>query len=108
MNQIRSDEIIHSDPQTINKTSALPRDFERTGFVGEEEIQEIPVNQMVSSSNLTNGSRVPETPAILSVVSQEIRFGPDGKAIVDIILEIEDVANAVEYDVRVTKSAGNL
>jgi len=108
MEQIRSDQVIQSDPKVISKTTAFPRDFEQTGFTGEEEIQDFTTNQMISSSNLTNGSRVPETPAILSIVSQEIRFSPDGKAIVDIILEIQDVPNAIEYDVRITKSAGTL
>jgi hypothetical protein len=53
-------------------------------------------------------SFVPRTPAILSVKSQTVGFQPDGTAKVDLVLVVEDIDGAVEYDIRVAKDAGNL
>lgn len=45
-----------------------------------------------------------ETPNSWAVVSEEVRTGPDGSQIVDIVIEIEDVEGADTYEVRLTKS----
>lgn len=42
-------------------------------------------------------------PSTLSIVSQKIRRNPDGSAVVDIILDIEDVPGNIKYEIRVTK-----
>lgn len=43
------------------------------------------------------------TPNTLTVVSQTVRFTADGRSVVDLLIDVEDVQGAVSYDVRVTK-----
>jgi len=50
----------------------------------------------------------PSVPAIIGVKEQIIKFMPDGTAKIDVILEVQDVENAVEYDIRIAKDAGNI
>lgn len=42
-------------------------------------------------------------PASLSIVSQTVRTGPDGNQVVDIVVDVEEVFGAVNYDIRITK-----
>lgn len=42
-------------------------------------------------------------PTNISVFSQTVRFTSDGRAVVDVLLDIDDVPGALTYDVRVTK-----
>lgn len=43
-----------------------------------------------------------EVPEIISIV-QNIRTASDGRQVVDLVIEVEDNEDAVQYDVRVTK-----
>jgi hypothetical protein len=43
------------------------------------------------------------TPQWMTIISQEVRISSDGKAVIDVVIELEDVTGATEYDVRVTK-----
>lgn len=45
----------------------------------------------------------PATPEIIGVVSQTIRRLPSGQQVVDVVIEVSDVAGAENYEVRVTK-----
>lgn len=45
-----------------------------------------------------------ETPQSLTIVSQEVRVAPDGRSLVDIVLDVEDVPGASNYELRVTKA----
>jgi len=45
----------------------------------------------------------PGVPAINGVISQTIRYLPDGTARVDVVLDIEDTSPVGEYDVRISK-----
>lgn len=42
-------------------------------------------------------------PAWMKVISQVVRQGPAGQQVVDVILEVEDVPGADDYQVRVSK-----
>ena len=44
-----------------------------------------------------------ETPENITVITQEVRTAPDGRQVVDIVLEVSDVPGAMKYDVRITK-----
>lgn len=44
-----------------------------------------------------------QPPDSLSVISQQVRVTSDGRFVVDVILEVEDIAGVVQYDVRVAK-----
>lgn len=43
------------------------------------------------------------TPTEFSIVEQKIRRAPGGQQVVDIVLEIEDIDGATNYEVQVTK-----
>jgi len=49
------------------------------------------------------GVEVLPTPQWMNIISQQVRIAPDGKAVVDVVIELEDVTGASEYDVRITK-----
>jgi len=42
-------------------------------------------------------------PDSVTVVSQTVRISADGRAVVDVVLEIDDTISGVTYDVRLTK-----
>lgn len=63
---------------------------------------------MSTESTLASDSIAPRPPAILGVQEQIISYQPDGTTKIDLILQIEDVSGAVEYDIRVAKDSGNL
>lgn len=44
-----------------------------------------------------------DVPGTFEVVSQTVRTGPDGSQVVDVVIEIEDVNGAVNYEVRMSK-----
>lgn len=48
----------------------------------------------------TTGLQPPEQ---VYVVDQIFRKGPDGKMVVDLVLEVEDVQGASEYEVRTSR-----
>lgn len=43
-------------------------------------------------------------PNSFKIVSQTVRTGMNGSHVVDVVIEVEDVDGAVNYDVRVTKT----
>lgn len=43
-----------------------------------------------------------QTPQTISVVSQTVRITADGTTVVDVVLAVEDIAGATNYEVRVT------
>jgi hypothetical protein len=45
----------------------------------------------------------PPVPEQFSVLSQTIHMSPDGRQLVDVEIEVEDIPNVVQIDVRVTK-----
>lgn len=44
-----------------------------------------------------------QPPTTWKLISQTVRQGPDGKAVVDVVFEVNDVIGATNYEVRVTK-----
>jgi hypothetical protein len=50
------------------------------------------------------GAELLPTPQWMSIIDQQVRIAPDGKAVVDVVIELEDVTGATEYDVRITKA----
>lgn len=43
-----------------------------------------------------------EPPGSFEILSQTVRTGPDGTQVIDIVIEVEDMPGATDYDVRVT------
>jgi hypothetical protein len=103
MGQVKSNQVVDNEVRK-NPFVALPRDF-----VTLEKTEE---NSLVKEENnatnfLSDNKGVPKTPAIISVISQSANFNPDGTSVIDLVLEVEDVGT-FEYEVRVTKDAGNI
>jgi hypothetical protein len=132
MSQIKPTQIIPGRRVQTNPNSPLPVDLDPaqrnlilepgttisdpvadtgSGEFGSGEEAESPLNSTGNTSTesvLEQEDPVPSTPAILSVKEQIIKFQPDGTAKIDLILEVQDIEDAVEYDIRVAKDAGNL
>lgn len=45
-----------------------------------------------------------QAPNLFSVIDQRLRRGPGGQLVVDIIIEVEDVPGANEYEAHVTEA----
>lgn len=50
----------------------------------------------------------PDTPALIGVKSQTVKIKDDGTYAVDLIIEVEDIRNVSDYEVRISKSAGSI
>ena len=44
-----------------------------------------------------------DTPSAFDIISQTVRTAPDGRQVVDIIIDVEEIVGALDYEVRVTK-----
>ena len=43
------------------------------------------------------------TPLVTGIISQTIRTSPGGNQVVDIVIEVEDIPGAINYDYRIAK-----
>jgi len=46
----------------------------------------------------------PPVPQLFTIKSQTIHMSPDGKQLVDVEIEVEDIPGVIQIDVRVTKT----
>lgn len=44
-----------------------------------------------------------DVPGSFEIISQTIRTAPDGTQVVDVVVDVEEVEGAVNYEVRITK-----
>jgi hypothetical protein len=120
--QIKDINVIKREESLINPIFFVPPDVidVRPG-VREQDYYEDPtafdefviddlntINDAGNNNNIDDGLEDSEdfiqVPEYVRIVEQQIRFAPDGTAVVDVIIEIDEVASATEYDVRVTKA----
>ena len=125
--QIKPTRILPERITRTNPYSGLPSDLEslRRGtpkdvpldeFASSEEAGvdsvDVDTGTATAGSVETLGAAIveptPTTPAIIGVKEQVVGFNPDGTTKIDLVLEVEDVEGAVEYDIRVAKGEGNL
>lgn len=67
---------------------------------GEDEIEYVPqANEVEITVPPLTGLLPPDN---ISIISQTLRRGRGGKDVVDLVIEVEDVKGATEYEVRVT------
>lgn len=69
-------------------------------FVEDGEIADTP---NIPTDDDGEGAEMLPTPQWMNIIDQQVRIAPDGKAVVDVVIELEDVTGATEYDVRITK-----
>lgn len=118
MSQIKPTQIIPGRENRTNPASGLPIDLDpaqRSILIQPIVTVDTPDQNtgeqfalQTTESILVESDPVPGTPAIISVKEQIVKFMPDGTAKIDVILEIQDISKAVEYDIRVAKDAGNV
>ncbi len=109
--QIKDTNVIKTPEVVINPQFFLPPDVidMRSGYADIVEEDDVSVDDVYDADdpivggddNDENGLAAPEN---FSVVEQIVRIGPDGNAVVDVIIEFEDEGHN-EYDIRVTKAA---
>lgn len=46
-----------------------------------------------------------EAPDDIQIISQTVRTAPDGRQVVDVVIDVAEVRGAVKYDVRITKTS---
>lgn len=66
-------------------------------------IQDETLSDEDSDINEESNDDVLAVPSTFDIVSQTVRTGPDGSQVVDIVIDIEDVDGAINYEVRITK-----
>lgn len=122
MEQIRQDQVVPSKVPN-NTVLPIPRDLgqvfgagrtKKLGLIlpdGTPNVDGSPgsiVQPGDSIENINKPSTIPGTPSLIAIKSQTINIKPDGTAVVDVILDIENIKNATDYEVRVSKGEGNL
>ncbi|AVD99239.1 hypothetical protein SEA_BILLNYE_37 [Streptomyces phage BillNye] len=109
--QIKDTNVIKTPEVVINPAFFLPPDVidMRSGYTDIVEEDDVSVDEVydaddpspdTNGDNEENGLAAPEN---FSVVEQVVRIGPDGNAVVDVIIEFDDEGHN-EYDIRVTKN----
>ena len=116
MNQINSDQIVDNGIPD-NTVKPIPRDLgdiktsspgkSGLGFINEGSRNDIPAST-TSSSSAIPPTPLPDTPSLIGIKSQVIKIKDDGTYAVDMIIEVEDVRNVSDYEVRISKSAGSI
>lgn len=66
------------------------------------------IEEPLTTELLSDGEEIVDTaagfvPETVLVASQEVKFGPDGKQVVDVVIEILDAPEGTKFDVRITK-----
>lgn len=120
MEQIRSDQIIPTKVAD-NTVTPIPRDLGQVIGINRKKLGLVQTDPTTGNSSnpdspsgndavevINPSSSIPSTPQLIAIKSQSVNIKPDGTTVIDVILDIEDVKNAVEYEVRIAKGAGNL
>lgn len=126
MDQIKTTNVIKAPEIVLDPTFFLPPDVvdvrvgntsdpaEEDGVTYDDIVDVDDV--IISDDDLANpGPEVPTdddgegaellpTPQWMNIIDQQVRIAPDGRAVVDVVIELEDITGATEYDVRMTKS----
>ena len=118
MSQIKPGRIIPRRSLKQNQGSALPVDLnpvqrdlilEAVTTATSPTTDEVATDSILSEESvLRSADQTPSTPAIIGVKSYVIKFQLDGTAKIDLVLEVQDIEGAVEYDIRVAKDSGNV
>lgn len=61
-------------------------------------------NTQFFSNNGMEVNIILQAPNLFSVIDQQIRRGPGGQTFVDIVIDCEDILNATEYEVSISKA----
>jgi hypothetical protein len=92
-------------PDLKNVTFTKPTNDEViSGEVGAEI--DVQIETLDDDSSIINEDEPADNldiPGSFSIVSQTIKTGADGRQVVDVVIDVEEVPGATNYNVRVTK-----
>lgn len=120
MAQIKDTNIVKTPEVVLNPVFFMPPDVVDIKVGYEDTTQENIANTTYSdiidgqdatdfdvtsgqSTDTTESGETPMPPQFMNVVEQTVRIAPDGKSVVDVVVEFEDLLGNNEYDVRITK-----
>jgi hypothetical protein len=66
------------------------------------------ISEESSSAPSTPSIPLPETPNLIGVKTQTVKIKEDGTYAVDVVIEVEDIRNVSDYEVRISKGAGTI
>lgn len=119
MKQINSDQIVDNGIPD-NTVKPIPRDLAEVknssanksglGFVNAGASNTSDGGPLPVQDGSTNPISMPppDTPAFIGVKSQSVKIKDDGTYAIDIVIEVEDIRNVSDYEVRISKSAGSV
>jgi len=87
---------VYTEPRGGSQEVADP---DTEGNVFQDDTQE---DELAGTADATDDEAL-DAPSFMEIVEQVIRTAPDGRQVVDVVLEIEDIEGSIKYDVRVTK-----
>ncbi len=118
MKQINSDQIVDNGiPE--NTVKPIPRDLADVktslgksglGFTTNTGTPSTEGGSLTSPGSPTDpiSTPIPDTPALIGVKSQNVKIKDDGTYLVDVVIEVEDIRNVSDYEVRISKGAGSI
>lgn len=117
MKQISSDQIVDNGIPD-NTVKPIPRDLAdvKSSSSGKSGLGFINTGGGISNTDvpLQDGNTgpgpvsPPETPQLLGIKAQSVKIKEDGTYAIDVIIEVEDIKNVSDYEVRISKSAGSI
>lgn len=92
------------DAEYVERNEVTPTDIESASEDDDDAVDEFTENdeEFIGTDDDTDDEAL-EAPGFMQIVSQVIRTAPDGRQVVDVVLEVEDIEGTEKYDVRVTK-----
>jgi hypothetical protein len=91
----------------------LPRELKNARYIRKPDVDEDQLDEQDLEADTEsddnsqedigrNGDDILDAPDSYEVISQTVRTGSDGRQLVDVVIEVEDVDGAINYEVRVT------
>ena len=77
-------------------------DFEEVIILPEDIVVATTIVGIEYSPEVVFSAEVPAPPAAITVVSQTVKTSPDGRQVINVIIEVDDIPGVQNYDVRVT------
>lgn len=115
MKQISSDQIIDNSIAD-NAVKPIPRDLADVKSSSPKSDLSFTNSTGIpsDSASIPNSSTSPisisppETPQLIGIKSQVVKIKEDGTYAIDVIIDVEDIRGVSDYEVRISKSAGNI
>lgn len=85
---------------SINEIDEISLESDEFEFYGDENLQD----GYEEGDEHENETGALDTPDGYTIVSQTLRRAPGGQQVVDLVIEVNDVAGATNYEVQVTKA----